>query len=120
MPVHQNAHHGLHPVATATSQALTDRFINNPENGERKGYFLGVEFLQKLVRDLDKGKFDGVLMAFGESAPESPGAKGNRELIATPIKFMGTSSNKVSKRGQPLISVPGNSTEPTSVGSPPL
>lgn len=108
------AGHGLHLTSRELGQDLTDRFTGNPVNGTGRGYFLGVEFLRDLVQSLKAGRFDGVLIEFGESSG------GDRELVATQLAFNDRTTYTIGSWGDTYTSVPGGGPEPPSLGSPPL
>lgn len=89
------------------------------DRGAKIGFFVGIEALQKLISELNKGDFDGLRFCYGQS--------GNKvEIVAQQIKFDisatagGDNSTTILSKGAIYTSVSSRSTEPPVAECPPL
>ena len=101
------------------AQQLTDNFKKLENRGTSNGVFLGVDALNNLVAELQKGGFDGLMLSFGHS-DKTP--EGSFELVASQLKLKGGKSLDIIKTGQFYTSFqgPGVVSEPKVATCPPF
>lgn len=114
--------YGLHKgVAKELIDKLTKRWRDEvPNHGARQGVFLGVDFLDELVKDLKAGPFDGIVVNYGV---KGTGPTRTFELVATQLELKGKADPKphdIVRWGLNYSSTPVIGTNPPDVGSPPI
>ena len=114
--------YGLHKgVSKEIVDKLTKRFREDvTKRGIREGVFLGIDFLENLVKDLQDGNFDGIVVNYGV---KGTGATRTFELAATQLELVDRADPKphtIARKGLRYASTPVPATEPPDVGSPPI
>ncbi|MBO0947569.1 hypothetical protein [Fibrella forsythiae] len=114
--------YGLHKnVPVDDAKKLTNQFYKAKDRRAKLGLFLGVDFLDDLVKELKKESFDGILIKYGISKA-SGGSPSTYELVGLPIELAGAASLNTARTAATYYSskpVDG-ATNPPDVGSPPL
>lgn len=97
-------------------------FARDKTRREKTAVFLGVDFLKELVASLENGGFDGVRLAYALTPPGDANVYRVYELVATEMSLNVLPDHTVVPidTGITYVSIPNSSTEPTSLGSPPL
>ncbi|GAB2561813.1 hypothetical protein [Spirosoma areae] len=113
--------HGLHKGLSSESvRRLARRFKQDiPASRERRGVFLGIDFLEDVANSIREGGFDGLIVKFGIH-PKVGDTPRTYELVATEIELEGEGSFKVIRRGANYASLPGDAVNPPVVGCPPI
>lgn len=114
--------YGLHEgVSNDNVQKLAKQFkdsLSDPGR-TRRGVFLGIDFLRKLVDDLTRDEFDGIIVKIGKRKPQ-PGIPDSYELVATQLELEGGQSFTVARRGLNYSSKGPGDIHPPDVGCPPI